>query len=342
MTNTPRPDYPRPYLRREEWRSLNGPWRFAFDPHVHGEQMGWQRSRPGKPGSSKDLTISVPFPWESPLSGVAAPEYRGAGWYEREVIIPAEWTDVRPFLNFNAVDWSARVWVNGQIAAENDNGYLPFSIDLSPYAQPGETVTVTVRAWDIAEATTLVGKQVPHWYTYSSGIWQSVWLEARPASHITGVRISPDVANQQATALIDLSAANAGSYRLRLSSPEDGFPAVESNQTLQPGSQSVAVTFAVPNPKLWSPETPHLYDVQVELTAADGSASGGDSATTYFGMRTVSRGVWDGKDYEYILLNGEPVYLRGALDQAFHPTGCTATRPTRSSGATFSLPKIWG
>ena len=321
MTNTPRPDYPRPYLRREEWRSLNGPWRFAFDPHVHGEQMGWQRSRPGKPGSSKDLTISVPFPWESPLSGVAAPEYRGAGWYEREVIIPAEWTDVRPFLNFNAVDWSARVWVNGQIAAENDNGYLPFSIDLSPYAQPGETVTVTVRAWDIAEATTLVGKQVPHWYTYSSGIWQSVWLEARPASHITGVRISPDVANQQATALIDLSAANAGSYRLRLSSPEDGFPAVESNQTLQPGSQSVAVTFAVPNPKLWSPETPHLYDVQVELTAADGSASGGDSATTYFGMRTVSRGVWDGKDYEYILLNGEPVYLRGALDQAFHPDG---------------------
>ena len=319
MTDLPRPDYPRPYLRRDEWRSLNGPWRFAFDPHVNGEQMGWHRSRPSKPAGSKNLTISVPFPWESPLSGVAAPEYRGAGWYERDITIPAEWTDMRPFLNFNAVDWSARVWVNGQIAAENDNGYLPFSIDLSPYAQPGETVTVTVRAWDIAEATTLVGKQVPHWYTYSSGIWQSVWLEARPASHITGVAISPDVAKEQATAQIDLSVAAAGNYRLRLSSPDGSFPAVESNQTLQQGSQRVPVTFAVPGPKLWSPETPHLYDVQVELIPADGSAS--DTATTYFGMRTVSRGAWDGKGYEYILLNGEPVYLRGALDQAFHPDG---------------------
>ena len=324
MSELPRSDYPRPYLRREEWRSLNGPWRFAFDPHVNGEQMGWHRSRPSttgfpRGGNHKDLTITVPFPWESPLSGVAAPEYRGAGWYEREVTIPAEWTGVRPFLNFNAVDWSARVWVNGQIAAENDNGYLPFSIDLSPYAQPGETVTVTVRAWDIAEATTLVGKQVPHWYTYSSGIWQSVWLEPRAAAHITGVRISPDVANQQATAQVDLDIAAAGSYRLRLSSPDGSFPAAESSHALQAGDQTVGVAFAVPNPKLWSPETPHLYDVQVELSPQAGGT--GDSATTYFGMRTVSRGRWDGKGYEYILLNGEPVYLRGALDQAFHPDG---------------------
>lgn len=327
MTDTPRPDYPRPYLRRPEWRSLNGPWRFAFDPHVNGEQMGWHRSTPEKygfhrAGNGKDLTINVPFPWESPLSGVAAPEYRGAGWYEREVTIPAEWEGQRAYLNFNAVDWSARVWVNGQIAAENDNGYLPFSIDLSQYAQAGETVTVTLRAWDIAEATTLVGKQVPHWYTYSSGIWQSVWLEPRAASHITGVRISPDVANQQAGAQIDLSIAAAGSYRLRISSPDNSFPAAESSHTLQPGSQTVGVTFAVPSPKLWSPETPHLYDVQVELLPSDGSAR--DSTTTYFGMRTVSRGKWNGKEYEYILLNGEPVYLRGALDQAFHPDGLHA------------------
>ena len=320
MTDTPRPDYPRPYLRRDEWRSLNGPWRFAFDPHVHGEQMGWHRSRPGTPAGEKNLTISVPFPWESPLSGVAAPEYRGAGWYEREVTIPAAWAGQRAFLNFGAVDWSARVWVNGHFAAEHDNGYLPFSVDLSPYARPGETVTVTLRAWDIAEATTLVGKQVPHWYTYSSGIWQSVWLEPRAASHITGVRISPDVAQQQASAQVDLNVAAAGSYRLRISSPDDSFPAAESSQTLQPGSQTVSVTFAVPDPKLWSPETPHLYDVQVELTPEDDSGPA-DTAITYFGMRTVSRGKCEGKEYEYILLNGEPVYLRGALDQAFHPDG---------------------
>ncbi|RLT38969.1 MAG: hypothetical protein DWI57_11060 [Chloroflexi bacterium] len=322
MTDLPRSEYPRPSLRRDEWRSLNGAWRFAFDPHTNGEQMGWHRSRPGKSGNDKNLTISVPFPWESPLSGVAAPEYRGAGWYEREVTIPAEWEGQRAFLNFGAVDWSARVWVNGQIAAENDNGYLPFSVDLSLYAQAGETVTVTLRAWDIAEATTLVGKQVPHWYTYSSGIWQSVWLEARPASHITGVAIRPDVANEQATAQVDLSVANAGSYRLRLSAPDGSFPVAESSHNLQAGNQTVGVTFALPNPKLWSPETPHLYDVQVELLPADGSA--GDNATTYFGMRTVSRGAWDGKGYEYILLNGEPVYLRGALDQAFHPDGLHA------------------
>jgi len=329
MAELPRSEYPRPYLRRDEWRSLNGPWRFAFDPHINGEQMGWHRSSPEKANAhrsgsnNKELTINVPFPWESPLSGVAAPEYRGAGWYEREVTIPAAWTGVRAFLNFGAVDWSARVWVNGQFAGENDNGYLPFSIDLSAFAQPGETVTVTLRAWDIAEATTLVGKQVPHWYTYSSGIWQSVWLEARPASHIEAVRIRPDVAAQQATAQIQLAVAAAGSYRLRLSSPDASFSAVESSHTLQPGSQTVSVTFAVPNPKLWSPETPHLYDVQVELIPADSSGGdrASDSAVTYFGMRTISRGKWDGNGYEYILLNGEPIYLRGALDQAFHPDG---------------------
>lgn len=310
----PRPAHPRPALRRDAWRSLNGPWRFAFDPHFHGEQMGWQR-----PGNGpKDLTINVPFPWESRLSGVAAPEHRGAGWYEREVTIPADWQGQRAFLNFGAVDWNARVWVNGRFAAEHDNGYLPFAVDLSPYARPGETVTVTLRAYDIADASTLVGKQVPRWYTYSSGVWQSVWLEPRPASHITGVRIHPDPANNQAHAHVDVTIAAPGAYTLRLVAADDSFPPVESVHRLASGSHTLVLTASVPEPRLWSPESPHLYHVEAALLPETGP---GDAVHTYFGMRTISRGPWNGKAYEYILLNGEPVYLRGALDQAFHPDG---------------------
>ena len=176
MTDIPRPEHPRPDLQRDAWHNLNGAWRFAFDPHAIGEQMRWYT-----PGSPKELTIHTPFPWESRLSGVVAPDYKGAAWYEREVTVPAAWQGLTPILHFGAVDSLARVWVDGKLAAESENGYLPITVNLADYAAPGDTVTVTVRAYDIAEAATWVGKQVPRWYTYSSGIWQTVWLEGRAA-----------------------------------------------------------------------------------------------------------------------------------------------------------------
>ena len=327
MTANLRPEHPRPYFQRADWQSLNGPWRFAFDPDLIGEQMRWYLPSTGqianlygppRHGGAKNLTINVPFPWESKLSGVERSDYKGAAWYEREVFVPGEWAGRRVFLNFEAVNWQARVWVNGILAGENDNGYLPFSIDLSRFVEPGETAYVVVRAFDVADASTMVGKQVPRWYTYSSGIWGSVWLEARAESHIKNVRVTPDVAGEQAQMRFDLSIAEAGAFTLAVTAKDGAFPTANFPVDLPAGDQQIEMTIPVPDPQLWSPETPFLYDFVAELRAADGTV---DSVESYFGMRTVGRAKWDGKAYEYILLNDEPVYLRGALDQAFHPDG---------------------
>lgn len=310
----PRPEHPRPYFQRANWQNLNGPWRFSFDEQLIGEQSHWQMPRAE---FAQALTINVPFPWESKLSGLERSTHKGAGWYRREVTIPSDWGDLVPYLNFEAVDWHARVWINGELAAEHENGYLPFSVDLSPYAKAGETVTVIVRAYDIAEASTLVGKQVPFWYTHSSGIWQTVWLEGRTPNHITAVQISPDVAGKRATAAITVAAGQSGSALLRIISQNGDFDTVEISANLKAGENRLDAEISLSDVKLWSPDSPYLYEVDVALEV-DGAT---DSVATYFGMRTIERGAWNENDYEYILLNGEPVYLRGALDQAFHPDG---------------------
>ena len=315
----PRPEHPTPLMQRAQWLNLNGPWRFAFDPHTIGEQERWYSPHSS---SAKSLTITVPFPWESPASGVERPDYKGAGWYEREFTVPAEWQGLTPYLNFGAVDWQARVWVNGQLAGEHENGYLPFSIDLSRFVQPGQSATVTVRAYDVADASTLVGKQVPRWYTHSSGIWQTVWLEGRAPSHIRAIRIEPNVAAQEATVKLNVYAAAAGEYTVSVRARNGDFPDVTVQRTLRNGEQPVHFSLSIPDPQLWSPESPHLYEVDIDLSPASGDAA--DSVQSYFGMRTIRRSGWNGNEYEYILLNGEPVYLRGALDQAFHPDGLHA------------------
>ncbi|NJN83320.1 MAG: hypothetical protein HC802_14250 [Caldilineaceae bacterium] len=288
MTDIPRPEYPRPNLRRPLWLNLNGEWRFAFDPGLIGEQSDWYRpshSAEGQPvpaakqrGKAKNLRITVPFPWESKLSGVERPDYKGAAWYEREFTAPTDWTGMTPFLNFGAIDWHARVWINGRFAAENDNGYLPFSIDLRPFVQPGETATVTVRAYDIADATTLVGKQVPRWYTCSSGIWQTVWLEGRAATHIVNVRVEPRVAEGQAAMRFILHVDAPGDYQLRVAALENGFEPVERELALAPGKTSVDLIVAIPEPQLWSPETPYLYEFTAELTPVSGGVPIGSRA----------------------------------------------------------------
>jgi hypothetical protein len=262
----------------------------------------------------------VPFPWESRLSDVAAPEYKGAGWYEREITIPSEWSGYRPFLCFGAVDWSARVWLNGRLVAEHENGYLPFAVDLSDHFEAGQSGQLIVRAYDVSDGATLVGKQVPRWYTHSSGIWQPVWLEARgQAGQVDAVRIEPNPSAGQARVRLDATVKSAETFVLRLTSPDEAFPPARKRFDLGPGHHSIEMDLPIPSPRLWSPESPFLYRVAMQLDPILGGAC--DRFETYFGMRTVGRGAWNGKEYEYVLLNGEPVYLRGALDQAFHPDG---------------------
>ncbi|HEX2514658.1 MAG TPA: hypothetical protein VH257_08120, partial [Chloroflexota bacterium] len=335
--DVPRTEHPNPIFRREPWLTLNGRWRFTFDPQDAGEQGRWHRLphpaarpdqqaeralagldfEPGRATRAEDpfrAEIVVPFPWESRLSGVGDTSYKGAAWYQRVIEVPAEWAHpgapppmaeepaglesagdaaagsaapgagvrwrLRPYVCFGAVDWSAKVWVNGRFVGEHAGGYTPFALDVSRYVRPGRAATLTVRAWDTSAADTPIGKQVERWYTHSGGIWQPVWLEGRPEAHITRIQItttSPETgaADFEIGVRRDLDPADeiasAGNgappaYTLRVTSDDGAFPDAEAPVTLAGGEAVARLRVEVPRPRLWSPEDPHLYDCVVTLT----------------------------------------------------------------------------
>jgi hypothetical protein len=346
----PRPEHPRPDWHRPDWLSLNGTWRFTFDAHNRGEHERWYRSAHPAVGT-RDYgvedpfgdTIVVPFPWESPLSGVCDPEYLGVGWYQRTIEVPASWEGssggwrLHPWLIFGAIDWEARVWVDGQLVAEHEGGYTPFEVDLARFVKPGHPATLTVRACDHNDASTPVGKQTRRWYTHSSGIWQPVYLEGRPALHIVSARITTPLApapHAQFVIDVDTAGMHAGDeMHVTVSSPDRQFPTSTATLiALGDGSRTRTTVLVTPDrPRLWSPEDPHLYHATITCRSAgfgaatpppphapDGAESI-DVVRTYFGLREVRTAAWEDRVLEVILLNGNPLYLRGALDQAFHP-----------------------
>ena len=315
----PHPEHPRPDFMRQPWLNLNGEWHFRFDPRWEGEQRQWYRTGAV---SRSGACIVVPFPWESRLSGQGRADFRGVGWYEREIAVPADWAGLDPVLHFGAVDWQARVWINGRLVAENAHGYLPFACNLAGRVAPGETARLTVRACDVADAATLVGKQAPRWYTCSSGNWQTVWLEGRPRNSLAAVRLAPDVDAGLAWAHVSFALQAAGTFTLRLSSPDGRFAPVSVPLGLDAGAHERRIALPIPDARLWSPTDPYLYDVRAELTPAGRDA--GDVVATYFGMRKIAKGAYGTNPGECIWLNDEPIYLRGALDQAFHPDGLHA------------------
>ena len=363
----PRPEHPRPDFMRQPWVNLNGTWRFTFDPRNVGEQKRWHRvTHPDLQTHAGILNsdpfgdqIVVPFPWQSPLSGIGETEYKGAAWYQRVLTVPAGWSEedarsgprdaqglpgieesassstapganvawrVKPTLCFGAVDWTAKIWINGRFVGEHVGGYTPFELDISRYVRPGKPATLTVRVYDACDADTLLGKQTEEWYTPSGGIWQTVWLEGRAPAHIRHIHVTPDLDAGRAAFALTLSAdENAGPHRLEIVSSDNAFPTVTDTLSLSHSTTQHTLDVVVSNPRAWSPEHPHLYDCVVRLTPIqEGEKSDAvfsDEVTTYFGLRSVARGQWKNKPYEYVLFNGEPVYLRGALDQAFHPDG---------------------
>jgi len=338
--HTPRPEHPRPDWHRSEWMNLNGVWNFALDPDNRGEHLRWYKvPHPEVAQATGDLEvpftdhIAVPFPWESPASLVHRPDYVGVAWYQRAVTVASDWETrdtgtgtstwrIRPWLIFGAVDWGAKVWVDGRLVAEHHGGYTPFEIDLGSHVKAGRPFTLTVRVYDYTDAATPVGKQTKRWYTYSSGIWQTVYLEGRPPVHVHRAVVTTPL-DPQPHAIFDLDIATPATA--------DGTPASVTVASADGAFAPVTVSFAthgamtrlvVPvtpdGARLWSPEEPHLYDVRLSVAIGDQQS---DSIATYFGIREITTGFWDGRTYEYVLLNRRPIYLRGALDQAFHPDG---------------------
>ena len=317
--DVPRPEHPTPDAVRPHWANLNGDWQFRFDPKDEGLTAGWEK--PGAPGF--DQTIVVPFPWESALSTIQQPLRHGVAWYRRAFNVPADFPrSDRVWLRFGAVDWRADVWINGAKVAHHDGGYTPFEADVTDALQAnlGKPSVVVVRVFDPTDPSQPTGKQVG-WYTTTSGLWQTVWLESRPKVYITDFAVQTEIDPARVQFAIHLAGNPEGKFLVTLRSDDPTIkPADDAAVTFGKGTASglASIRADVQSPKLWSPETPHLYDVTINVQAPDGSI---DSVKTYFGLRTIARGKYGDEPFERILLNGKPVFLRLALDQSFNPKG---------------------
>ncbi|MFE0388370.1 PA14 domain-containing protein [Streptomyces bungoensis] len=302
------PEYPRPQLTRAKWQNLNGPWQFAAAKA--GEQP--------PVGRNLGERILVPYPVESQLSGIERHEDRM--WYRRTFTVPPGWhigSGKRLQLNFGAVDWKAEVYVNGTEVARHQGGYDKFSADVTDALKPGRTQELIVGVYDPTDAADgenpPVGKQRLDpsgiWYTPTSGIWQTVWMEPVAGDHVDSLKLTPDVA--------------AGTLTVEPQGVRDGLPVTA---TAYEGKREVAtvagrtgtpLTLRLRKPHLWSPDDPFLYGLKV--------TTGADRVGSYFGMRSIAVEKVNG--VPRTVLNGKPVFMMATLDQGFWPDGLY-TAPT--------------
>ena len=296
-------EYPRPQLVREAWQNLNGLWDYAVTP------IG-QRTPP----VTWDGRILVPFSLESRLGGVQRLlDQSEALWYRR-TFRAAPAAGRRTLLNFEAVDYRCEVSVNGRPVGSHQGGFTPFSFDITDALRAGDNDLV-VRVEDETEGWQLRGKQVRNargiWYTQVSGIWQTVWLEQVPARHLAHLDITTDAAAGSITVRPTI-AGSGSSRRIRIVASDAGRAVAESS------GDGPSLTLAVKNARLWSPASPHLYDLEVSLLDASGGTV--DAVSSYAGIRTVGR-ARDADGHWRFTLNGQPVFHWGPLDQGWWPDG---------------------
>jgi hypothetical protein len=309
------PEYPRPQLVREKWTNLNGLWDYAIVPADSNDQASGGR----KPPASWQGQILVPFPIESALSGVkksVKPEERL--WYRRTFSRPKTEEGGRVLLHFGAVDWKCKVYVNGQEVGDHTGGYDPFTFDVTEALKDGENELAVCIEDPTDSGGQPRGKQVlnPHgiWYTAVTGIWQTVWLEPVPRDYVKSLKIIPDVDN--GVAKITVAGGEGATARITVT---DGGQKVATAE----GPAGEQVEVAINDAKLWSPDSPHLYDLEVELLK-DGKPV--DTVASYLGMRKIEVAK-DDKGVNRLMLNGQPVFQYGPLDQGWWPDGLY-TAPT--------------
>ena len=298
-------EHPRPQMVREDWLNLNGEWDYAI------------ANRNDNAPSRYSGKILVPFPIESELSGV---KKRVAAsqrlWYRRSILLPDGWSGKRVLLHFGAVDWETQVWVNGQEAGEHRGGYDPFTIEITPYLTAEDKQKIVLAVWDPTDdGYQARGKQVnnPHaiWYTPTTGIWRTAWLEAVPETSIDSFKIIPDIDNSALYISADIRGSSEG-LTLTAVATDSGRKVAEVI-----GSADDQLVLKMQTPKLWSPDSPFLYDLELTLSANGKSI---DTVTGYFGMRKISLDR-DSAGVQRLFLNNEPLFQFGPLDQGFWPDG---------------------
>lgn len=300
----PFPEYPRPQMQRTHWQNLNGLWEYAITAK-HAPQPGEYQG-----------TILVPFAIESALSGVKRPlKPKERLWYSRTFSMDRDWKKQRALIHFGAVDWEATVYLNGIKIGSHRGGYCPFSFDITEALQVGENELV-ISVWDPSDhGKQEHGKQVLKpsfiWYTAVSGIWQTVWLEVVPPDHITSLKMTPYI-DKEALNLLAFTSSQSADLRIQ-AIVKDG------NKTIAQvdGAADSTIEIHVPSAELWSPDSPHLYDLEVKLLKAGKVV---DRVTSYFGMRKFSLGT-DSNGVQRLCLNNQPLFQYGLLDQGYWPDG---------------------
>ncbi|WP_238546501.1 glycoside hydrolase family 2 protein [Paenibacillus sp. TCA20] len=318
MSECYRNDYPRPQFIRKEWLNLNGEWEFEFDDQAQGdEEKWWERQE------KYSKRIQVPFAYQSKLSGIAESDFHDLVWYRRSFQLPDHYKGKHIIMHFGAVDYEASVWINGSLAMTHSGGHTPFSADITPFIQDGKN-EVVVRAQDYSTDVTLPrGKQ--YWlqdsasifYTRTTGIWQTVWLEPVAPSYIAKVRMTPDIDRKQIEikAFIERSELKTRQY-LKTRIEFKGKLIAEDQCLVTAASETRSIQLHDFNDHglggWWTPENPNLYDVTFELLQ-DGSVV--DQVESYFGMRKIS--IENGQ----LCLNNRPYFQRLVLDQGYFPDG---------------------
>ena len=298
-------EYPRPQMVRDDWQNLNGLWQYAIQPKDKKEPEQF------------DGDILVPFAVESALSGVGKKVGENNKlWYKRQFEIPKNWKNKRVLLHFGAVDWESTVWLNGKPVGTHKGGYDAFSFDITDALIKAQQQLV-VSVWDPTDAGTQPrGKQVRKpggiWYTSVTGIWQTVWLEPVEKAHIASFKIIPDIDKQNVT-ITPYCQSIDKNYRVK-AIVKNGEK-VEGEFT---GLTDEPITITIAEPKLWSPEEPFLYDLELQLLSKNEKIV--DQISSYFGMRKSSLGK-DENGITRMMLNNEPYFQLGPLDQGWWPDG---------------------
>lgn len=318
--DVPRPEYPRPQFVRESWQNLNGAWTCEIESDETGRrETAEPTDRRTATGLSRPIT--VPFCPESRLSGIGHTGFIPRIWYHRAVEIPADWTE-RILLHFGGVDYHCDCFIDGVLVGRHAGGQAAFAFDISPFVRPGSRHDLVLLVGDdVRSGLQPAGKQshTPKsagcHYTRVTGIWQTVWMEPVPRLGLRDLSIVPDL-DRSRLHVTPVFWSVASGHTIRVTLLDSGR---EVSSVSAPQADGMPLAVDVPDAKPWSPETPHLYDLRVEVLDPRGKAI--DTVGSYAGLRKVH--LENGR----IHLNNRPIFLRLVLDQGYYPDGIW-TAPT--------------
>lgn len=306
-TTIPRPEHPRPQMQRPEWLNLNGVWEFAETDEAQDARFLGPEPYPDR--------ITVPFCRESQRSGLGRRGFVKHVWYRRRFSLPGEWRSPRARLHIGACDWRTRVWVNGRPVGEHTGGSAPFAFEITGALQPGENIVVIHAFDDTRSGLQALGKQSNRedsfgiFYTRTTGIWQTVWLEGVGASFLRNYRLTPDPQQSRVLLDIDLDGSWEG-LTITATAFAEGKRVGKAERTA--GGRHNPLLLPLAKKRLWSTQDPFLYDLELTLSRGNTVL---DRVKSYFGLRAVS------VEGPAILINGRRVFQRLVLDQGFYPDG---------------------